>query len=69
MTHTLEDPHRYEVPPMEMTMSARAATAMIVWLRRYHPYLLKEAVIPPGYHKHKDPEKKVLRGKYPAKGE
>jgi hypothetical protein len=51
---------------MEMTISARAATAMIVWLRRYHPYLLKEAVIPPGYHKHKDPEKRALKGKYPV---
>jgi hypothetical protein len=23
-------------------------------------------VIPPGYHKHKDPEKKTLKGKYPV---
>jgi hypothetical protein len=52
-----------------MTISARAATAMIKWLQRAHPYLLRKAVIPPGYHKHKDPEKKALKDKYPKKGE
>ena len=52
-----------------MTMSARAAKFAIAWLKRAHPYLLEEAVIPPGYHKHKDPEKRALKGKYPKKGE
>jgi hypothetical protein len=52
-----------------MTISARAAQFAIRWLQRKHPYLLKEAVIPPGYHKHKDPEKKTLKGKYPKAGE
>lgn len=52
-----------------MTISARAAQFAIRWLQRKHPYLLREAVIPPGYHKHKDPEKKTLKGKYPKAGE
>lgn len=52
-----------------MTISARAATVMIKWLQRKHPYLLREAVIPEGKHLHKNPEKKALKGKYPTKGE
>lgn len=40
---------------------------MIEWLKKNTPYLLEEAVIPPGYHKHKDPEKRALKAKYPVK--
>jgi len=49
-----------------MTISARAAKFAIAWLKRAHPYLLKEAVIPEGKHLHKNPPKKALRAKYPV---
>jgi len=52
-----------------MTIDARIAKGIIAAMMRWYPYLMKEAVIPPGYHKHKDPEKKALKGKYPKKGE
>jgi hypothetical protein len=32
---------------------------LIKWLAENHYYLVFESVIPPGYHKHKDPERKV----------
>ena len=49
-----------------MTMSARAAKFAIRWLKRAHPYLLEEAVIPEGKHLHKNPPKRALKGKYPV---
>ena len=52
-----------------MTISARAAKFAIAWLKRAHPYLLEEAVIPEGKHLHKNPPKRALKGKYPKKGE
>ena len=49
-----------------MTISARAAKFAIAWLKRAHPYLLREAVVGPNAHVHLNPRKKALRGKYPV---
>jgi len=38
-------------------MSTMIAKMMIAWLKKKHKYLLREAVIPEGYHVHKNPEK------------
>jgi hypothetical protein len=52
-----------------MTISARAAKFAIAWLKRAHPYLLREAVVPEGSHIQRNGERKALRAKYPRKGE
>jgi len=52
-----------------MTISARAAIYAIAWLKRAHPYLLREAVVGPNAHVHLNPTRKALKGKYPKKGE
>lgn len=49
-----------------MTIQTKIARGIIGVLMRWYPFLMREAVIPPGYHKHKDPEKKALKGKYPV---
>jgi hypothetical protein len=51
------------------TIKTRAAKFAIAWLKRAHPYLLREAVVGPNAHVHLNPPKKALRAEYIKEGE
>jgi hypothetical protein len=40
-------------------MKIRLIKALITWLAARYPFLLREAVVLPGYHLHHDPRKKA----------
>lgn len=51
-----------------MTIDARIARGIIAAMMRWYPYLLREAVVGPESHIHRNPRKKS-KGKYPKAGE
>ena len=41
-----------------MNIKTRIIRYVIAWLCSHYPFIMLDAVIGPGYHKHKDPTKK-----------
>jgi hypothetical protein len=49
-----------------MSIKYRLLRAVIAWLMRVDPYILREMVIGEGKHIHRNPVRKALRNKYPV---